>query len=67
MKKVLAELREKTDKELHDMVVKSRNELREFRFKLTSKQLKDVRDVRIEKIKVARILTLLAERKQSVN
>ncbi|MEK7619540.1 MAG: 50S ribosomal protein L29 [Patescibacteria group bacterium] len=58
------ELREKTDKELTDLLSTTSDGIRILRFKVASKEAKNVRDLRKEKKQVARIHTLMAERKK---
>lgn len=57
------ELKEKNIAELQKMLASSREKLRELRFKITSKQLKDVREVREVKKIIARVLTILREKR----
>ena len=63
MKTNLVELRAKTDKELLDLQVATSRQVREFKFKLAAKQLKDVRDLRVSKKLLARVSTLITERR----
>jgi len=59
----IRELKEKPRAEL-EMLLKSQQEkLRELRFKVAAKQLKNVREVRHSKKTIARILTLLKVKK----
>lgn len=58
----IKELREKTDKELKDLLLESREKLRDMRFKIASRQLKNVREVRKGKKTIAGVLTVLRER-----
>lgn len=53
------ELKTKSESELHKLLADTRDKLRDLRFKDASKQLKDVRQIRISKKVVANILTLL--------
>lgn len=60
------EIRKKTDKELHKLLAKQRDELREVRFKVASRQFKDYKKVdKIKKI-ISRVLTIMKE-KQLLN
>lgn len=59
----MKELREKTDKELADLLASTRDGIRALRFRLASKEAKNVRDARKSKQLVARILTCISERK----
>lgn len=56
------ELKEKSPVELKSLLKLSREKLRDLRFRVASKQLKNVREVREEKKTIARILTLLKEK-----
>ncbi len=58
----IKELREKKDLELDKLLAELREEQHALRFKDSAKQLKDVRDIRIVKKDIARILTLKKER-----
>lgn len=60
-----AELKEKTEKELEQTVADAREHVRASRFKVAFKQLKNVRDIRMQKHAIARALTLLKSRKSS--
>ena len=62
----ISELRKSTDKELQDMLVKKRDELRTLRFKASERQLKEVRRIRNVKQTIAQILTVIAERAKGV-
>jgi large subunit ribosomal protein L29 len=61
----LKEIRKKSDQELHKMLKEHRERLREQRFKVSTRQLKTVRDVEKTKKLIARILTILKERKDT--
>jgi len=56
------ELKAKTEKELKQFLAESRDKLRDLRFKDANKQLKDVREIRVIKKIIARILTLLSKK-----
>ena len=58
----IKELRQKTDKELNELVADLREKLRNFRFEVAADAVKDVRDIRDAKKTIARALTLLGER-----
>ncbi len=58
----IKELKEKTDVELDRLLVELRNKTREQRFRLASRQLTGVRQVRDAKKTIARILTLKKQR-----
>ena len=53
------ELKKKKESDLHKILSESRERLRELRFKDANKQLKNIREIRSLRLKVARILTLL--------
>ena len=53
------DIKNKTEKELHDMLIEQRNKLRDLRFRAGENQLKDVRGIRKAKKAVAKILTAL--------
>lgn len=53
------ELKNKKESDLHKLLAESRDKLRDLRFKVASKQLKDVREVRETRKFIAKILTLL--------
>ncbi|MFA6098784.1 MAG: 50S ribosomal protein L29 [Patescibacteria group bacterium] len=57
------ELRKKTEPELNALLKAQREQTRDLRFRIASKQYKDVRDLRTIKREVAQILTLLKEKK----
>ena len=63
----LKELKKRSDKELGRILEESREALRDMRFKVSQRQLKKVRDVRKTKRYIARILTILKERKPARN
>ncbi|MDD4332731.1 MAG: 50S ribosomal protein L29 [Patescibacteria group bacterium] len=53
------ELKMKTEKELHSLLMEHRNKLKELRFKDANKQLKNVREIRVTREVISRVLTLL--------
>lgn len=57
------EIKNKGEKELHRVLSESRDKLRELRFKDANKQLKNVREIRVLKKTIARVLTLLNTKK----
>jgi len=59
----LKEIRKKGDEELKKNLAEQREKLREFRFKVSTKQHKIVSDVRKVKRTISRILTVMQERK----
>ena len=56
------EMRQKSDKELVELVASLREQLRNFRFETAADAVKDVRAIREAKKTIARILTITAER-----
>ena len=56
------EIKEKTDKDLHSILSERREELRTLRFDLASGKVKNVRNVRVIKKDIARLLTELKMR-----
>jgi large subunit ribosomal protein L29 len=57
------ELKNKKTDELHKILVEYRYKLRDLRFKDASKQLKNVREIRVVKKTIARVMTLLNKKK----
>ncbi len=57
----VADLRKKDHDELDTLVRETREKVRELRFKLASRQLKNVRAVRQTKKEIARMLTIINE------
>ena len=55
----LKELKTKSISDLHRLLAESRDKLRELRFKDAGKQLKNVREIRVIKKEIAKILTLI--------
>lgn len=61
MKKI-QDLAQKSERELHDLLVKTRVEFQNLTFKVRENQLKNVRAIRQAKRTIARILTQLNTR-----
>lgn len=59
----MSELKDKTEKELEEVLRTARETVRASRFKVAYKQLKNVRGIRVNKQLIARVLTLLKTRK----
>ncbi|HKM40819.1 MAG: 50S ribosomal protein L29 [Patescibacteria group bacterium] len=59
----LKDLSTKSETELHKILAEQREKLRDLRFKDSSRQLKNVREIRLIKKDIARILTLLNQNK----
>ena len=57
------ELRKLEIKDLHQKLAEFRNKSRELRFSIANNQLKNVRDLRVLKKDIAKILTVLKEKK----
>lgn len=57
------ELRKKTKTELNKTLEDLQKNLREIRFKLATKKIKNFREIRQTKKDIAKILTLLKEKK----
>lgn len=53
------ELRQKTEKELKDLLSENRHRLGQLKFDLASKKLKNIREIRELRRDIARILTIL--------
>jgi len=59
------ELKTKSDKELQKLLAEWREKSRELRFKVSSEQLKNVREVRKVKKTLAQIMFLLSQKNRS--
>lgn len=59
----IKELRDKTDIELERLLAETREKVRGLRFRVAAKQLSTVREIREARKTVARILTLLKDRR----
>ena len=57
------ELKIKEKKELQQLLIVNREKLRDLRFKDSNKQLKNIREIRVIRNLIARILTLLNKQK----
>ena len=57
------ELKNKTEKELQQLLNEFRDKLRDLRFKDANKQLKNVREIRVIKKTIAKVLTLMNGKK----
>lgn len=53
------DIKNKPVKDLQELLSEKREELREFYFKASERQLKNIRDIREAKKTIARILTIL--------
>ena len=61
----IKELRQKSELELKRLLAESREKLRDMRFKAAQRQLKKVRDIRVAKKTISRILTILEENQEA--
>jgi len=59
----IRELRQKTDKELQETLIHSRDNLRELRFNLAGGKVKNIKQFHQTRKDIARILTLIEQRK----
>jgi len=59
----ISEIRQRSKKELQKLLQELREKLRQLRFDLSSGKVKNVREIRIIKKDIARILTILNEQK----
>jgi large subunit ribosomal protein L29 len=59
----LKQLKTKSVKELSKLLAEYREKLRDLRFKVSAKQLKNIKEIKGVKKTIARILTLLKETK----
>ena len=55
----IAEIKKRSEAELKDILAKRREKLRQLRFDLASGKVKNIRDIRIAKKDIAKILTIL--------
>ena len=62
----LKELKLKSVAELRKLFNSSREKLRELRFKVSQNQLKNVREIRVLKKKIAKISTLIKQKEKSI-
>jgi len=61
-----ADIKNKSEKDLHELLAEKREEARELKFKSSEGQLKNVRALRVVRKTIARIFTLLnSKAKQS--
>lgn len=57
------DLKNKSDKELNELLLERKHELRDLRFRVSEKQLKNLSALKKARCVVARILTILNSRK----
>jgi large subunit ribosomal protein L29 len=60
----IKELRQKTEKELTDLLKENQQKLGQLKFDLSAKKLKNVREIRELRKEIAKILTILHEQKK---
>lgn len=58
-----SEIKNKSLKDLQELLAEKRHELRELKFKVSEKQLKDVRSLREIKKMIAQVLTLINQKR----
>lgn len=58
----IKDLRAKDKKELEGLLLENRGQLRDLRFKVSSKQMKGVRELRKLKKSIAQLLTIIKEK-----
>ena len=63
----IKDLRQKTEKELQDLLTEKRKRLGQLKFDLASKKIKNVREIRWLRRDIARILTLISEQRTKSN
>ena len=61
----LVELRKKTEMELKGMETTLKEKGRDLRFQLAAGKIKNVREIRLTKKSIARVLTVLTEKRNS--
>ena len=61
----ISELRLKDETELNKLLAQERNSLRELRFKVASKQIKNFKEIGIRKNNIAWIKSILSEKRIS--
>ncbi len=64
-KEELKDLKLKSETELKKLLAVNREKLRDLRFKVSQNQLKNIREVRMLKKRIARISTLISQKKKS--
>lgn len=57
----IKEIRQKSEKELQNLLIDSRNRTRELRFDLSGGKVKNIKEIHQKKKDIARIFTLLKE------
>jgi len=62
----LKDIRTKTEKELQQLLALNREKLRALKFSISSKQQKNIREIRIVKKLIAKILTIKQEKGKNI-
>lgn len=57
----IKELKQKTDKELHDTLIHLKDSLRELRFNLVGGKVKNINEIHQTRRSIARVLTLIRQ------
>lgn len=65
-KEELKELKLKSVSDLQKLLNSNREKLRELRFKVSQNQLKNIREVRVIRKKIAQVITLINAKRESV-
>jgi large subunit ribosomal protein L29 len=64
-KEELKELKTKPVAELQKILTQARDKVRELKFKATQNQLKNIREIRVLKKKIAKILTFIKQKEEN--
>lgn len=62
-----SELKNKSEKELKEILQENRSDLRELKFKVSENQLKNLAEIKKVKKNISRILTILTSKKDKIN
>lgn len=65
MNKLFTELKEKKETELRKLLAEDREKFRDLRFRISQAQMKDVREIRALRLRIARILAALNRDRRS--
>lgn len=65
MNRLFTELKEKKETELRKLLAEDREKLRDLRFRISQAQMKDVREIRALRLRIARILAALNRDRRS--
>jgi len=58
----ISEIKQRSEKELKDILKKKREMLRQLRFNLAAGKVKNIREIRITRKDIARMLTILNQK-----